>query len=148
MSTYSPSFFFDVFGCFCVSCLTILGVEGWVLHGMDAAKDVATHNGSTLGACRKGYTDILCMDCAPKYFATGNQCEQCHDTMMFSKNAPLIVAAITVILAVIGGGAWLWVRHNAHTEVQHGPSASSALKEQLKAQVPILLQLCYSVMIG
>ena len=74
--------FLDVF---CVSYLAILGVEGWVLHGMDAAKDVATHNGSTLGACRKGYTDILCMDCAPKYFATGNQCEQCHDTMMFSK---------------------------------------------------------------
>ena len=41
--------------------------------------------------------------------------------MMFSKNAPLIVAAITVILAVIGGGAWLWVRHNAHTEVQARP---------------------------
>ena len=137
--------FLDVF---CVSYLAILGVEGWVLHGMDAAKDVATHNGSTLGACRKGYTDILCMDCAPKYFATGNQCEQCHDTMMFSKNAPLIVAAFTVILAVIGGGAWLCVRHNAHTEVQHGPSASGALKEQLKAQLPILLQLCYSVMIG
>jgi len=106
--------------------------------------DVATHNESTLGACRKGYTDILCMDCAPKYFATGNQCEQCHDhdTMMFSENAPLIVAAITVILAVIGGVAWLWVRHNTCTEVQHGPSASGALKEQLQAQVPILLQLC------
>ena len=119
-----------------------------MLHGIDAAKDVATHNSSTLGACRKGYTDILCMDCAPKYFATGNQCEQCHETRMLSKNAALIVAAITVILAVIGGVAWLRVRHNTHTEVQQGPSASGALKEQLKAQVPILLQLCHSVMIG
>jgi len=145
LQSFGCLMFLDVF---CVSCLAILGVKGWELHGIDAAKDVATHNESTLGACRKGYTDILCMDCAPKYFATGNQCEECHDTMTFSKSAPLIVAAITVILAVIGGGAWLLVRHNTHTEVQHGPSASGALKEQLKAQLPILLQLCHSVITG
>jgi len=56
-----------------------------------------------------------------------------------------MVAAIVVILAVIGGGIWLWVHRNRHAEVrqeQQGPSASGALKEQLKAQVPILLQLC------
>lgn len=60
-----------------------------------------------------------------------------------------MVAAIVVILAVIGGGIWLWVHRNRHAEVrqeQQGPSASGALKEQLKAQVPILLQLCDSVM--
>ena len=104
--------------------------------------DVATHNGSTLGACREGYTDVMCMDCAPKYFSSGNQCERCHDSTTFSTGAPIMVAALVLILAVIGGGVWLWMHRNRHPEVRQGPSASSALKEQLRAQVPILLQLC------
>ena len=94
---------------------------------MRISKDVAAHNGSTLGACREGYTNVMCMDCAPKYYASGNRCERCHDSAMFSKSAALIVAAMLVILVAMG-------------------VASSALKEQLRAQVPILLQLCDSVM--
>ena len=103
------------------------------------------HN-ATLGACREGYTDILCMDCAPKYFSSGNQCERCHDSTLSSNGSPIMVAAIVVILVVIGGGVWLWMHRNRHAEVRQGPSASGALKEQLRAQVPILLQLCDSVM--
>ena len=103
------------------------------------------HNGSTLGACREGYTDVMCMDCAPKYFSSGNQCERCHDSTMFSTGAPIMVAALVLILAVIGGGIWLWMQRNRHAEVQQG-TWSGALKEQLRAQVPILLQLCDSVM--
>ena len=104
--------------------------------------DVATHNGSTLGACREGYTDVMCMDCAPKYFSSGNQCERCHDSTLSSTGAPIMVAAIVVILVAMGVGIWLWMHRNRHAEVRQGPSASGALKEQLRAQVPILLQLC------
>ena len=141
---------------FGISLLTVLGLQKFwflvrpypsrVLHTCRISKDVATHNGSTLGACREGYTDVMCMDCAPKYFATGNQCERCHDSAMFSKSAPITVAAIVVILVAMGGGISLWMHRNARAEVRQGPSASGALKEQLKAQLPILLQLCDSVM--
>ena len=112
---------------------------------MRISKDVATHNGSTLGACREGYTNVMCMDCAPKYYASGNRCERCHDSTMFSTGSPIIVAAIVVILVAMGVGIWLWMHRNTHAE-QQCPSASSALKEQLRAQVPILLQFCDSVM--
>ena len=118
----------------------------WVLHRCRISKDVATHKGSTLGACREGYTDVMCMDCAPKYFSSGNQCERCHDSTMSSTGAPIMVAAIVVILVAMGVGIWLWMHRNRHPEVRQGPSASGALKEQLRAQVPILLQLCDSVM--
>ena len=64
---------------------------------------------------------------------------------MFSNGAPIMVAAIMVILVAMGVGIWLWTHRNTQAE-QQGPSASSALKEQLRAQVPILLQLCDSVM--
>lgn len=105
--------------------------------------DVATHDGSTLGACGEGYTNVMCMDCAPKYFASGDQCERCHDSTMFSTGTPIIVAAIVVILVAMGVVSWLWMHRNTHAEVRQGPSASgAALKEQLRAQVPILLQLC------
>ena len=123
-----------------------LSIPGVAWNWCRISKDVATHNGSTLGACREGYTDVMCMDCAPKYFSSGNQCERCHDSTMSLTGAPIIVAAIVVILAVIGGGIWLWMHRNRHAEVRQGPSASGALKEQLRAQVPILLQLCDSVM--
>jgi len=53
-----------------------------------------------------------------------------------------MVAAIVVILVAMGVGIWLWMHRNRHPEVRQGPSASGALKEQLRAQVPILLQLC------
>ena len=94
-------------------------------------------------SCSKGYRGPMCMDCAPNYFATGKRCEQCHDTAMFS--TACIVAGILVVLAAVGVGTWLWMRRSTQAEVQNGPSpfsAFSALKEQLKAQVPILLQLC------
>ena len=126
--------------------LTVRPYPSWVLHRCRISKDVVTHNGSTLGACREGYSDVMCMDCAPKYFSSGNQCERCHDSTTFSTGAPIMVAAIVLILAVIGVGVWLWMHRNRHPEVRHGPSASGALKEQLRAQVPILLQLCDSVM--
>ena len=94
--------------------------------------------------CSKGYTGPMCMDCAPNYFAHGKRCEQCHYATMFS-GAKSVVAGITMVLAAIGVGTWLWIRRSTQAEVQNGPSrfsAFSALKEQLKAQVPILLQLC------
>lgn len=84
------------------------------------------------------------MDCAPNYFAHGKRCEQCHDATMFS-SVKNVVAGITMVLAAIGVGTWLWMRRSTQAEVQNGPSAFSAfsaLKEQWKAQAPILLQLC------
>ena len=88
----------------------------------------------------------MCMDCAPKYFSSGNQCERCHDSTMSWTGAPIMVAAIVVILVAMGAGIWLWMHRSRHPEVRQGPSASGALKGQLRAQVPILLQLCDSVM--
>eukprot|EP00434_Breviolum_minutum_P016162 symbB.v1.2.014241.t1/scaffold1038.1/size142643/1 len=72
---------------------------------VDSDSDVVTHNGSTLGACREGYTDVMCMDCAPKYFSSGNQCERCHDSTTFSTGAPIMVAAIALTLLYIGGAS-------------------------------------------
>ena len=94
--------------------------------------------------CAKGYKGPMCMDCAPNYFAHGKRCEQCHDATMFS-SVKNIAAGITMVLAAIGVGTWLWMRRSTQAEVQNGPgpfSAFSALKEQWKAQAPILLQLC------
>jgi len=93
--------------------------------------------------CSEGYTGPMCMDCTPGFFAQGEYCEQCHDTTMFS--SALIITGIIVVLAAVGVGTWLWMCRSTQAEVQNGPSpfsAFSALKEQLKAQVPILLQLC------
>ena len=88
--------------------------------------------------CSKGYKGTMCMECEADYFATGKSCEKCADATMYSI-ALIIVAGVIVVLAAVGVGIWLWMRRSSQAEVQ--------LKKQLKAQVPILLQLCDSVKI-
>lgn len=78
----------------------------------------------------------MCMECEANYFSTRKACEKCADATT-SSIALLIVAGVIVVLAAVGVGIRLWMRHSTQAEVQ--------LKEQLKAQVPILLQLCDSV---
>lgn len=86
--------------------------------------------------CSKGYKGTMCMECEANYFATRKACEKCADATTYSI-ALIIVVGITMVLAAVCVGIWLWMRRSTQAEVQ--------LKEQLKAQVPILLQLCDSV---
>lgn len=86
--------------------------------------------------CSEGYKGTMCMECEANYFATRKACEKCADATTYSI-ALIIVAGVIVTLAAVGVGIWLWMRRSTQAEVQ--------LKEQLKAQVPILLQLCDSV---
>ena len=83
--------------------------------------------------CSKGYKGTMCMECEANYFATRKACEKCADATTYSI-ALIIVVGITMVLAAVCVGIWLWMRRSTQAEVQ--------LKEQLKAQVPILLQLC------
>ena len=83
--------------------------------------------------CSKGYKGTMCMECEANYFATRKTCEKCAGATTYSI-ALLIVVGVIVVLAAVGVGIWLWMRRSTEAEVQ--------LKEQLKAQVPILLQLC------
>jgi len=97
---------------------------------LNATQDVGT---TDYNYCSKGYKGTMCMECEANYFATRKTCEKCADATTFSI-ALLIVVGVIVVLAAVGVGIWLWMRRSTQAEVQ--------LKEQLKAQVPILLQLC------
>ena len=88
--------------------------------------------------CAEGYTDIMCMDCSPNYYATGGLCKRCHNATVFHRGAMIILVSIIVLIAVVG--IRLWMRSNTHR--QKGPSPWRTVREQLKEQAPLLLQLC------
>ena len=102
----------------------------------DAPNDKQVVGTTDNSYCSKGYKGTMCMECEADYFATGKSCEKCADATTYSL-ALIMVAGVIVVLAAVGVGIWLRVRRFTQAEVQ--------LKEQLKAQVPILLQLCDSV---
>ena len=89
-------------------------------------------------SCAEGYTGVMCMECAPKYFATRSRCRRCQNATAFRNGALMILGSLVLVLVAIGVGIWLWIRR---MRSQKGPGPLIALREQLKVQAPILLQL-------
>ena len=95
-----------------------------------------THQDPTAAGCAVGYTAPMCIHCAHDYFSQGQQCERCRTSDVVS--SAVVVAGI---LALVGlGAAFLWHRRHAEGRPTK-PSSWTALTQQAKAQVPILLQL-------
>ena len=98
---------------------------------------------STSSVCAPGYQEVMCSSCAPDFFSSGERCVKCPKTSDLSAS-PTFIALVLALVLALGAVVWLWVRRPVQT--QQPPSALSALMEQVKAQVPLLLQLCDSAM--
>ena len=85
----------------------------------------------------------MCSSCAPDFFSSGELCVECPKASDLSAT-PTFIALVLALVLALGAVVWLWVRRPV--QIQQPPSALSALMEQVKAQVPLLLQLCDSVM--
>ena len=85
----------------------------------------------------------MCSSCAPDFFSSGERCLKCPEASDLSAT-PTFIALVLALVLALGAVVWLWVRGPVQT--QQPPRALSALTEQVKAQVPLLLQLCDSVM--
>ena len=115
---------------------------------MDVEVDVVTAEdgygfNSSTSPCASGYQEVMCSSCAPDFFTSGERCVKCPKASDLSATPTFIALVIALVLA-LGAVVWLWVRRPVQT--QQPPSALSALMEQVKAQVPLLLQLCDLVM--
>ena len=106
-------------------------------HGINSSTS------STSSVCAPGYQEVMCSSCAPDFFSSGERCVKCPKASDLSATPTFITLVLALVLA-LGAVVWLWVRRPVQT--QQPPSAFSALMEQVKAQVPLLLQLCDSVM--
>ena len=98
---------------------------------------------STSSVCAPGYQEVMCSSCAPDFFSSGESCVKCPKASDLSAT-PTFLALVLALVLALGAVVWLWVRRPVQT--QQPPRALSALIEQVKAQVPLLLQLCDSVM--
>ena len=98
---------------------------------------------STSTVCTTGYQEVMCSSCAPDFYSSGERCVKCPKASDLSAT-PTFIALVLALVLALGAVVWLWVRRPVQT--QQPPRASSALIEQVKAQVPLLLQLCDSVM--
>ena len=106
-------------------------------HGINSSTS------STSSVCAPGYQEVMCSSCAPDFFSSGERCVKCPKASDLSAS-PTFIALVLALVLALGAVVWLWVRRPVQT--QQPPRALSALMEQVKAQVPLLLQLCDSVM--
>ena len=106
-------------------------------HGINSSTS------STSSVCAPGYQEVMCSSCAPDFFSSGERCVKCPEACDLSAS-PTFIALVLALVLALGAVVWLWVRRPVQT--QQPPRALSALMEQVKAQVPLLLQLCDSVM--
>ena len=87
--------------------------------------------------CAAGYAAPMCIQCDRDYFSHGQQCERCRTSKVVSN-----AVVVTAVLALAGlGAAFIWRRRSTEGHPTK-PSCWTALAQQAKAQVPILLQLC------
>ena len=105
--------------------------------GQDHSSKVSKESG-----CAEGYIGVMCMDCAPNFYAAGSACKECQDYDLEFPNPWLFAPVIVIVIAVVA--LWLWRRRHTEPEVQQVRSNScfSEFKEQIQAQGPILLQHC------
>jgi len=104
-----------------------------------ATNDGHGFNSSTSSVCTPGYQEVMCSSCAPDFFSSGESCVKCPEASDLSAT-PTFIALVLALVLSLGAVVWLWVRRPVQT--QQPPSALGALIEQVKAQVPLLLQLC------
>ena len=105
--------------------------------------------------CHDGYAGQLCMECGPGFYASGGLCEQCTESSAIQsfqslwQDSGLVLAAVAavMILALALIACLCWTRpSNAATAQSEmltsgGSKVLTALKMQLKAQAPLLLQM-------
>ena len=111
-------------------------------------------NDNTVATCQSNYTGTMCMDCAETFYATGKRCEKCLDAEIPHAVLLLLVAtwqtsserptacASKVVLVVAGGVGALFIRNRMGSGAEDIPCRRSTLLQQLKAQAPLLLQMC------
>ena len=100
---------------------------------------IAATNQSENSECSDGYEGFMCMECSHNYYATGDHCEKCQDSVDHNTE---VILVILVVLAAIGLFLWRQVpREQVQADVF---SPWSVLKDQMRAQAPILLQMCPS----
>ncbi|CAJ1336434.1 unnamed protein product [Effrenium voratum] len=103
--------------------------------------NASTGNASSTLGCADGYSGILCSDCAQGHYAASKLCEACPSTDVMPQLLHIAIAAVALTVGSVL--ALVWLRQRT-PEAAQLPEASvlSALKEQIKGQAPILLQLC------
>lgn len=79
------------------------------------------------------------MECSHNYYATGERCEKCQDSV--DDHNTEVILVILVVLAAIG--FFLWRRQVPREQLEVEVLSSwTVLKDQIRAQAPILLQTC------
>lgn len=100
---------------------------------------IATTNQSENSECSDGYAGLMCMECSHNYYATGERCEKCQDSV--DDHNTEVILVILVVLAAIG--FFLWRRQVPREQLEVEVLSSwNVLKDQIRAQAPILLQTC------
>lgn len=94
--------------------------------------------------CANGYQGILCSDCAEHFFATDGLCKACRsDGWMRPERPEIWYLTVSIIAVLLAGLAYVWMQSARNVEATEPKfSAKDAIKEQLKGQGPILLQMC------
>lgn len=88
--------------------------------------------------CNKGYSGILCSECAATYRKDGDRCKECPKNL--NSWWFIWVGLVGLILVVLGLGVAF--RRGAEVQDVAPPSAIQASKDLAMAQAPILLQSC------
>lgn len=104
----------------------------------------AAVSGSEHPECSDGYVGILCSTCDAKYYASKTLCKPCPPSWIPEawKNTIFISLALALLVS-LAAGAWLWRRRiGAAVVPPQRRGRMEALKEQVAAQAPILLQMC------
>jgi Leucine-rich repeat (LRR) protein len=105
--------------------------------------------------CHDGYAGQLCMECGPGFYASGGLCEQCTESSAIQsfqslwQDSGLVLAAVAAVmmlaLALIACLCWTRPSNAATAQSEMltsgGSKVLTALKMQLKAQAPLLLQM-------
>lgn len=85
--------------------------------------------------CEDGYSGPLCSECSPKHYAIGSACKPC--TVAARRLFAVRVLCFLVLVLTLGIVFWR-LRRSSHSV----SLPQAALKELLKRQAPILLQMC------
>ena len=105
---------------------------------------VSTLNAST---CNDGYMGNMCMECQPGFYSSGKLCKQCTEVSSFptfrnlSQSSAVAVAVVAVVAALVLTLAVFWMRRFFQNAQSDRPTSLTTLKSQLKAQLPLLLQM-------
>ncbi|CAK9047892.1 unnamed protein product [Durusdinium trenchii] len=101
-------------------------------------------NGSLFPECADGYRGTLCSDCAAHYYASNRLCEPCLSNEMLPElwEIGAASAVVVVLLCLALACVWMGLFQSSESEARQTPRllVKSVLKEQLRAQAPILLQ--------